>query len=507
MKKSFILLFAAAFASALPRSSDRDKSREISNLVTGYHECGLFDGVVLVSEKSRVIYQKAFGIADREWNVPMTVDTKFKIGSVSKVFTALLILQLVQEGIISLDGTVADYLPDYTGKRKEGITIRQLLNHTSGVLNSLRPEEEAVKERLHHDLRDLIRYAEEGDLASEPGKEFHYSNFGYSILACIAERVTGRSFGELLEERIFNPAGMRDTSQYSGAGIEERLARGYEYRLLKGYENAAYFDPSYAAGCGGMISTAADLFEWHRALLDGRLLGNELRETMVVPLKPSHYGYGWEIRGRARGGSKDSLTIAEHSGSVNGFGSYIGWIVQDPILVVVLKNSRSDTYISPAYAPAIGREILSILMGEEVRPPRKSIARKIALTLGAGGVESAVAEYYRIKRNDPGHYSLDESELNSLGIELMFRFRRIDDALRIFETNMIEFPRSYNACDSYAYALMEKKDYPNSIKYYRKGLEVLAKYPEENTGESVRRDAGKALESIREMEAKAGIHE
>jgi tetratricopeptide (TPR) repeat protein len=371
----------------------------------------------------------------------------------------------------------------------------------------LKPEDEAVKERLHHDLRDLIRYAEEADPVSEPGKEFHYSNFGYSILACIAEQATGRPFGELLEEKIFAPIGMRDTKQYSGDRIEERLARGYEYKLLKGYENAAYFDASYAAGCGGMISTAEDLFKWHRASLNGRFLSNEFRESMVEPPKPFHYGYGWEIRDQARGDSGDSSKIAEHSGSVNGFGSYMAQILRDTSLVVVLKNSRSDTYIQPAYAPVIGREILAILLGEEVRPPRKSIARKIALSLGADGIESAIAEYYRIKRNDPAHYFLDESELNSLGIELMFRFGRIDDAARIFETNMIEFPRSYNACDSYAYALKEKKDYPNSIKYYRKGMEILKKFPDENRGESVRRDAEKALELIGEMEAKAGIRE
>ena len=477
---------------------------KINDLMMGYYRNGLFDGVVLVSEKGQVIYNKALGLADREWNIPMTVDTKFKIGSVSKVFTAFLILQLVQDGRLSLDGTIADYLPDYAGKQKDRITIRHLLTHTSGVLNSLEPAEEAVKERLHHGLRDLIRYAEGADLVCEPGKEFHYSNFGYSILACIAEKVTGRPFGDLLEEKIFAPVGMHDTREYSDLRIEERLARGYEYKLLTGYENAAYFDASYAAGCGGLISTAEDLFKWHLAFLAGRLLSSPFKESMAEPLKPSPYGNGLEIRTLARGGSGDSLTIAEHSGSVNGFGSYMGQILQDTSLVVVLKNSRSDTYISPAYAPAIGREILSILSGEEVRPPRKSIARHVGLVLGTEGIERALAEYDRVKKDDPGGFSFDESELNALGIELMFRFKRIDEAVRIFEVNMIEFPRSYNAYDSYAYALREKKDYPNSMKYYRKGLEILEKFPGDNRGESVRRDAEKAREWIREMEGTPG---
>jgi CubicO group peptidase (beta-lactamase class C family) len=502
MRKSFILLFILAVVTFLPLLATQDKSIKINNLMTGYHDNGLFDGVVLVSEKGQIIYHKAFGIADREWNVPMTLDTKFKIGSISKVFTAFLILQLVQDGTISLDGTIADYLPDYTGKQKDRITIRQLLTHTSGVLNSLKPEEEAVKERLHHDLRDLIRYAEATELYCEPGKEFHYSNFGYTILACIAEKVTGRSFGDLLKEEIFTPVGMNDTRQYSDVQIEEHLARGYEYKLLKGYENATYFDNSYATGCGGLISTAGDLFKWHQASLECRLLSKELMGMMVEPPKPFHYGYGWEIRHQARGDSGDSLTIAEHAGSVNGFGGYMARILQESSLVVVLKNSRSDTYISPAYAPAIGREILSILSGEEVHPPRKSIARHIALILGTEGIEPATVEYFRIKKTDPEEFSLDESELNTLGIELMFRFKLIDEASRILKINVAEFPRSYNAYDSYAYALMQKKDYRNSIKVYQKGLEILEKFPDENRGESIGRDAEKAVELIRKMQEK-----
>lgn len=494
-----IILMLCNGAEGMPVAS---KALKIDTLMTAYCRNGQFDGVVLVSEKGQIIYKKAFGIADREWNIPMTVDTKFKIASLSKSFTALIILQLVQEGLIRLNGTIADYFPDYSGKQKERITIHQLLTHTSGILGSIKPEEEAIKERLHHSLRDLIKYAEEAELYCDPGSEFHYSNFGYNILAYIAERVTHKPFDVLLKERIFEPVGMVDTKQYVDTQIEERLAKGYEYQLLNGYENAGYFDNSHTVGCGGLISTVDDLNKWHRALLTDQLVSNGLKEKMYKATKEGQYGYGWGVNHKVVGHSNDTLNIVEHSGSVNGFGSYMAQILSDTTLVVVLKNSRDDSYISPAYAPNIGQEIISILYGEKVALPKKSIARHIAVYIGREGFDKAKDEYYRTKKTEFEDYSFEESELNKLGIELLFRFNRIDEALKVFEMNMSEFPKSYNTYDSYVYVLMQKKEYASAIRCYRQGLKMLQLHPEENKSDQVQKDAQKALEFIKEMEEK-----
>jgi CubicO group peptidase (beta-lactamase class C family) len=474
----------------------------IDSLMNTYYRNGLFNGVVLVSKRGQILYKKAFGIADREWNIPMTIDTKFKIGSISKPFTALIILQLVNEGQIRLDGTIADYIPDYNGEHKDRVSIHHLLTHTSGILNSLQPDEEAIKERLHHNLRDLIKYAEETELYFDPGSNFHYSNFGYNILAYIAEKVTGKTFDTLLKEKIFEPAGMMDTKQYSDVQIEERLAKGYEYKLLNGYENAMYFDNSYAVGSGGLISTAEDLFKWHQALLTDQFISKELKAMLYEPTEQGQYGYGWGVSKKIFNSISDTLNIADHSGSVNGFGSYIAHILNDSSLVVVLKNNRDDTYISPAYAPNIGQDIISVLYGENVALPKKSIAKHMAYHLGRFGFDMAKNEYFEIKSHDFESYSFEESELNQLGIELFFRFNMPDEALKIFELNMIEFPKSYNTYDSYAYILMQKKEYASAINYYRQGLEMLQMYPEVNDSEQVHKDAKKALEYIEEMEEK-----
>jgi len=275
----FILLGLIVYSAAEAQT----KQQKIDSLISAYHNADCFNGVVLVSEKGQTIFKKAYGIADRELNVAMTTDMKFRIASISKPFTAIVLLQLVDEGIIRLDGKITDYVPDYKGKMGDSITIEQLLTHTSGILQSLDPEKEAIQERLYHSLRDMVRYAEESDLYFEPGTGFHYSNLAYNLLAYIAESVTNKSFDRLLAERIFEPLGMNNTKQYDAATIEKNLSKGYEYKLLRGYEKTGCFDPSYTVGPGGLISNVEDLCKFDKALYDRRLSSGELYNKLFVP--------------------------------------------------------------------------------------------------------------------------------------------------------------------------------------------------------------------------------
>jgi CubicO group peptidase (beta-lactamase class C family) len=482
--------------------SGQQAASKIDSLMTAYFRNGVFSGTVLVTRNNEVIYKKAFGIADRDWNIPNAVDTKFKIASISKPFTALLIVRLAEEGKLDLNGTITDYIPDYKGKSGDSITIHQLLTHTSGILTSLNPKEEEVQERLFHDLRDMVGFAENAGLYFKPGTGFRYSNLAYSILALIIEKVTGNSYELALKEKILDQAGLKDTRQFQNAAIEASLAKGYEYKLLYGLENASDYDASYTVGPGGLISTAEDLYLFDQALYSGKLISEEYKRKIFAPASTGNYGYGWFITNKKINSGRDSILVADHSGSINGFGSYMARIISDSCLVIVLKNQRSDTYIDPAFAPEIGNQIISILYGDRVGLPKKSIARHIASMIGTQCADSAIKEYKRILKSGSDDYSLEESELNRLGIELLFKFNRPDDALKIFELNMQQYPKSYNTYDSYAYVLKEKGDYINSIKFYRKGLDVLQKYPEANDPDLVKKDADQALVYISEMQEK-----
>lgn len=473
---------------------------KVGMLTEAYHSNLDFSGVVLVAEKGSVVFKKAYGKADREWDIPMTTDTRFKIGSVSKPFTAILILMLVEEGLIQLDGRITDYLPEYEGEMGNSITVHQLLTHTSGILESPDPDQESIAERLYHSLADMAMYAERSPLYFPPGTGFHYSNLAYSLLAYIAERTARMPYDILLEERICRPLGMKSTGQHDASQIQSKLAKGYEYKLLQGFENASWFDPSYARGYGGLISSADDLFKLDQALYDNTLLSNSMIQRMNLPTDRGPYGYGWELDTCITEERNDTLQIAFHTGSINGFAAYVGRIESDSILVVVLKNSRSDTYISPAYAPEIGRNIISILYGDNPSLPKKSIARHLGLIIGRSGVDEAIREYETIKQSEHIHYNLEESELNQLGVELLFRFEMPESALKVFEVNMLEFPTSYNVYDSYAFTFRQLGDYKNAIKYYQMALQVLKAHPVENDSNAVRQYADQATQAITEMQ-------
>ena len=235
IRKSIVFIFATLLTCS--QGYSQEISEKIDQLVNSYYQNGIFNGAVLVSQKGKVIYKRAFGLADREWNIPNTTDTKFKIASLSKAFTALAMMQMVSEGEISLNGKIKDYIPDYSGQSGDSITIHQLLTHTSGIQSNLDPKEELIRQRLYHELREMVHYAETSKLLFKPGSSFGYSNFGYNILAYIIQTVSGKPYAEVLKEKIFEPAGMNSTGQYDNSLVETRLAKGYEYKLIYGYRN------------------------------------------------------------------------------------------------------------------------------------------------------------------------------------------------------------------------------------------------------------------------------
>jgi CubicO group peptidase (beta-lactamase class C family) len=474
----------------------------IDSIVTTYNKNEIFNGVVLISRQGQIIYNKAFGPADREWKVPATIDTKYKIGSISKPITAILILQLVEEGLISLDGVISDYLPECKIELSDSITIHHLLTHTSGILYSLPPEEEARVERLQHSLNDLLKYPETAKLSFKPGSKIQYSNFAYSILALITEKVTNKAYADLLKEKIFETAGMQNTRQQVNTEIVEKLAKGYEYNLLSGYENATYLDASYVTGYGGIITTAYDLFLLDKALYSNRLLSDSMKIKMHSITQQGNYGYGWFIKKRNIKDTKDTLQIADHTGSVNGFNAYMTRVLSDSTLIVVLKNERADTYETLMTAYKLGEQIISVLNNENIVVPKKSIRKEIGILIKPCGVDSAISKYKYLKSYYPDEYNFDESQLKLLGLELLLKYKMPDAAIQIFELNMFQFPKSYDVYDSYAYALMQKEKYIESINYYKKGFEVLKKYPELNNNDSVKKCVENALKNIKKMEEK-----
>ncbi len=311
---------------------------QIDRIMQAHATVGEFNGSVLVSRREQIIYEKGFGSANLEWNVPNDVTTKFEIGSMTKQFTAVLVLQFVNEGKIRLDGHLSDYLPYYRKDTGTRVTISELLSHTSGIPNftDLPGFLEGPSSRVHHAVREFVEGFCSGDLRFEPGTKFEYSNSGYFLLGAVLEQISGVSYEQLLQARIFNPLGMKDSGYTHFDNIIKHRAAGYEHSP-SGLQNARYYDMSVPFAAGALYSTVEDLSLWDQALYGERLLPAELRDLLFKP-NLEHYGYGWAILVPAAGSPYAGESIPMHGGAIFGFQSVIERIIQHRELIALLDN-------------------------------------------------------------------------------------------------------------------------------------------------------------------------
>jgi len=235
-------VFVAVLVMWAERPTAQDKARMVEALLTSYHDAGLFNGSALVSDGGKVIFKKGYGFADFEWKIPNTPDTKFRIGSITKQFTATVIMQLVEEKKLSLDATLSSVLPYYRADTGSKITVQHLLTHTSGIPSYTGlPNFMRDVSRNPYGVREFVEKYCSGNLEFEPGSRFLYDNSGYFLLGAIIESVTNKPYAQVLRERVFDPLGMAASGYDLSAPILEKRAHGYE-RGPAGIRNADYLD-------------------------------------------------------------------------------------------------------------------------------------------------------------------------------------------------------------------------------------------------------------------------
>jgi len=282
-----------------------------------------------VVKEGKIIKAEGYGLANVEHNIPARPDTIFKIGSVSKQFIATGIMLLVQEGKISLNDKVGKYL-DGTPESWNGITIRHLLTHTSGIVRE-GPGFDPFKDQKDF---DVIKTAYSSPLRFAPGEKYEYCNVGYFSLAEIIYRVSGKPWGDFMNERVFAPLGMAATRPTSVSEIVPNRAGGYEWKNDKLQNSVEYIAvrPS-----GAFLSSVLDLAKWDAALYTDAILKQATREQMWTPVKLNSgdaypYGLGWQI---------DSLgnhRQIHHGGSLPGFRSQFARLPDDKLSIIVLTN-------------------------------------------------------------------------------------------------------------------------------------------------------------------------
>jgi CubicO group peptidase (beta-lactamase class C family) len=399
-----------------------------------------------------------------EWNIPVEPDTKFRLGSITKQFTAALVLQLVHEGKIKLDGKVTDYLPDYRKDTGGRVTVHHLLNHTSGIPSYTGlPNFFNEVSRNPYEVADFVKKYASGDLEFEPGAKFSYNNSGYFLLGAIIERVTGKPYRVVLKERILDPLGMKDTGYDLYETVLPKRAAGYARRPA-GYVNAAYLDMSLPYAAGSLYSTVEDLYLWDQALYTDKVLPAAMRELMYTP-GLQDYAYGWVARKVPFGPGGAEVAEVGHGGGINGFNTLILRQPETKNLVVLLNNTGG------APLDAIARNVWRVLAGLPVEPPRQFIAEVLMKTVEGRGVQEAVRQYRELKATQADRYDFSEGQLNALGYQLLGA-GRVKDAVEIFKLNVEAYPQSANPYDSLgeAYAAAGERDL--AIQNYRKSLEL-----------------------------------
>ncbi|MEK6321916.1 MAG: serine hydrolase [Acidobacteriota bacterium] len=471
-----IAWLVAAHASVLAQ----DKAAKIDELMKVYNSYRQFNGAVLVAENGKVIFKKGYGMANMEWNIPVETDTKFRLGSITKQFTSMLVLQLVQEGKIKVEGKLTDYLPDYRKDTGDRITIHQLLNHTSGIPSYTGlPNFFQELSRDPYSVSDFVKKFASGDLEFEPGTKWNYNNSGYFLLGAIVERVTGKPYEQVLKERIFDAVGMKNTGYDHHATILAKRAAGYQKRP-GGYVNAPYLDMSLPYAAGSLYSTVEDLYLWDQALYTEKLLSPQLKELMFKP-GLSNYAYGWIVMKPPLGAQGEPVTVIQHGGGINGFNTVITRMPESKNLIVLLNNTGGTKLQD------MSQKIAGVLFGKPYKAPMRDIAETLFNTVMEKDVQAAIKQYRELKATQQDAYDFSEPQLNGLGYQLL-QMKRVKDAIEILKLNVEMFPQGFNTYDSLGEAYMVNGDKNLAIQNYKKSLELNPK----NTG---------AVEKLKKLEA------
>jgi CubicO group peptidase (beta-lactamase class C family) len=319
-----------------------------------------FMGTVLVAQDGKVLLDKGYGFANLEWEVPNTPATKFRLGSITKQFTAASILLLEERGKLKVDDPVKKHMPDAPAAWDK-ITIFHVLTHTSGIPSFTGFPDYKAHQAQAMTPEKLVEWFRDKPLEFEPGTKWNYSNSGYVLLGYLIEKISGQSYSEFVQQNIFTPLGMKDSGYDSNSAIIAHRAAGYTPDK-SGPANAGFVHMSIPFSAGALYSTTEDLLRWEQGLFGGKVLKAESLAKMTTPFKQD-YAFGLAVS--ANNGHK----MIAHDGGIEGFNTSLAYYPDDKLVVAVLAN------LNGPFAGQIAGNLAKVAHGEKVVLPteRKEI--------------------------------------------------------------------------------------------------------------------------------------
>lgn len=358
MKLSFMALLCLGFSILSPSISIAQQNVILFDSIVKSELPNNAPGTVICLTKgNQILYKNTSGKANIELDIDMGLDHVFRLGSISKQFTACAILKLLEQGKLSLQDDIRKYIPEFPTKNKI-ISIEALLTHTAGIKNytGLSSFTEELKRK---DLTPtaLINLFKDEPLEYEPGTNYKYSNSGYVLLGSIIEKITGQSYATYIEENIFKPLGMVHSYFDDPVKIIKGRVSGYSQRN-RSYQNTNFLSMTLPYAAGSLASTPRDIQIWYKALSNGLLLKPETIKKAFTSFKLTNgrltgYGYGWEI-----GNVQGTLSV-KHVGVINGFYTYVAYLPEEQIAISIFRNSDS-----PVDLDLLGSKMLAISLGK-----------------------------------------------------------------------------------------------------------------------------------------------
>tara|TARA_R110002110_G_scaffold175760_5_gene379483 strand:- start:4157 stop:5812 length:1656 start_codon:yes stop_codon:yes gene_type:complete len=330
------LLIIAATSNTVAQNFEK----QIDEMLEAQYKPDIPGATALIAKDGKVIYRKAFGLANLELNVPMKPESVFEIGSITKQFTAVSILMLIEQNKLSLDDEITAFIPDYPTNGKS-ITVHHLLNHTSGIKSYT--DMAIFRESARTDMTptELIDVFKNEPMDFDPGEEWQYNNSGYILLGYIIEKVSGDSYADFIQENIFDKLGMQHSYYGSQSAVIPNRASGYQ-PSENGYKNADYLSLTLPYAAGSIMSTVDDLLIWNQAIHNNTLISKESKEMAFTnhPLnngKATNYGYGWQPN------ELNGTPSIEHGGGIFGYNTMGVYVPSENVYVAVFTNANGNS--------------------------------------------------------------------------------------------------------------------------------------------------------------------
>ncbi|MGA2176117.1 MAG: serine hydrolase [Verrucomicrobiota bacterium] len=386
---TLLLLLTARFAAAAPTtepSSSPDFPQKADDYLKTELNSGRFAGSVMVARSNQIVFMKGYGLANRELEVANAPDTKFRLGSITKQFTALCILILQEQGKLSVEDPISKFVPDCPGAWSK-IKVRHLLTHTSGIANFTSFPDNESTQMLASPPEKTIKRFRDKPLEFEPGERFAYSNSGYVLLGYIVEKASGQSYEQFVQQFVFKPLGMKDSGYDHFETILPHRATGYTLRRDGDtWVNSAYVDMSIPHGAGALYSTVEDFFRWYQCWREQKLVSAESWKAMTTPEK-NDYGFGI-IVSEAKHSERFGQKVLGHDGGINGFATAMRWLPSADVFVAAFANSDS------AVAGEVANNLAGLLLDKPLSRPKE----KTAVKLEASQLEPFVGRYRMVEK-------------------------------------------------------------------------------------------------------------